>query len=78
MYTTLYNVCYWTCYKSYVTLNILTTVKYYDELLMFAKYGCSRYEKSKKQNLKRYDRRENAVCAPWTCCSNFLHAVEAS
>jgi len=28
---------------------------------MFEKYGCQKYEKVK--NLKRYDRRENAVCA---------------
>jgi len=29
---------------------------------MFAKFGCSKYAKS-KQNLKRYDRRKKAVCA---------------
>jgi len=53
-----------------VTLNILTNVKYYDELLRKVNvdhYVCKiellkTYKKLKK-NLKRYERRENAVCA---------------
>jgi len=49
----MYTVCVYvlqTCWKSCVTLNILiATVKYYDELItMFAKCGCSKYEKLKK------------------------------
>jgi len=32
-------------------------------ITMFAKYGCSKYERSKK-NPKRYDPHENAVCVP--------------
>jgi len=70
-----------------MTLNILTTVKYYNELLqkakidhsMFLKYCCSKYEISFK-NLNCYERRENAVCA--LCARreravNTLGAVEA-
>jgi len=33
--------------------------KSFEKSIMFAKCGCSKHE-----SLKRYDRRENAVCAP--------------
>jgi len=54
-----------------VTLNNLTTVKHYDKLLRKVKIDqyvrkkmvAQNMEKGLK-NLKRYDRRENAVCAP--------------
>jgi len=52
-----------------VTLKSLTTVKSYDELLRKVKidhYICKiELLKKKSKNLKRYIRREDAVCAPY-------------
>jgi len=52
-----------------VTLNILLTVEYYGELLQKVKIDhCSQDSVAQNmkisKNLKRYDRCENAVCAP--------------
>jgi len=78
-----------------LTLNILTTVKSYDELLRKVKidhYVCKIGLLKIIKHLKRYIRREDAVCAPWercdrreravyalwTRCSNCLRAVKKS
>jgi len=52
-------------------LNILTTIKYYDELLRkvnidhyVCKIGLLKILNNKYKNLKRYDRLENDVFAP--------------
>ena len=57
------------CCKSCLTLNILSTVNTYDKLLRKVKidhyvYKVGLLKKKKVKNLKRYNRREDAVCAP--------------
>jgi len=42
---------------------------------MLQKYGFSQYKKSLNINLKRYDRRENAVCA---LCARRERAMSAA
>jgi len=54
-----------------MTLNILTTVKSYDELLQKVKIDhCLQNRVTQKNNLKHFNRRENAVCAPYARCEH--------
>jgi len=63
-------VCYYICCKSCVTLNILTTVISYDGLLRKVKKSLclqnrvTQNKNKKVKSLKRYNRLEDAVCAP--------------
>ena len=72
-------MCYYICCKSYLTLNIVTTVKSYDEWLQkvkidhcVCKIGLLKIKIKSKTTLNAIialrtlcARRENDVCAPW-------------
>jgi len=82
-------MCYYICCKSCLTLNIVTTVKSYDELLQkvkidhyVCKIGLLKIIKNKSTILNAIIavktlcvRRENAVCAP---CARCEHAAASA
>ena len=75
MYTTKVYVCYYICYKSCLTLSILTTVKPYAELLWKVKKKSLCLQKFLNAIIAVRTlcaRRENAVCAP---CARRVRAV---